>query len=72
MYKFGGYFDTGRFVDQMLQHFGRVTELDAFVRGNWTADTDRNQIVYAVDGGFALQGPFGRAGDVPGLGAACA
>nr|WP_255673755.1 carbohydrate porin [Komagataeibacter sp. FNDCF1] len=56
-------------ADQTLQHFGRITELDAFVRGNWTADTDRNQIVYAVDGGFALKGPFGRADDVLGLGA---
>ncbi|KAB8124320.1 carbohydrate porin [Komagataeibacter medellinensis] len=87
-YKFGGYFDTGRFpdqsdfkrnhktnwavygvVDQTLQHFGRVTELDAFIRGNWTAETDRNQIVYAVDGGMALKGPFRREGDILGLGA---
>ncbi|NPC65304.1 carbohydrate porin [Komagataeibacter sp. AV436] len=56
-------------ADQTLQHFGRITELDAFVRGNWTAETDRNQIVYAVDGGFALKGAFGRADDVLGLGA---
>ena len=56
-------------VDQTLQHFGRKTELDAFVRGNWTGDTDRNQIVYAIDGGITLKGPFGRTGDVLGLGA---
>ncbi|WP_239029865.1 carbohydrate porin [Novacetimonas pomaceti] len=56
-------------ADQTLQHFGRITELDAFIRGNWTADTDRNQIVYAADAGFTLKGPFGRAGDMAGFGA---
>ncbi|SAY48152.1 MULTISPECIES: carbohydrate porin [Acetobacteraceae] len=56
-------------VDQTLRHFGRITTLDAFIRGNWTADTDRNQIVYAVDGGIALSAPFHRRGDVLGLGA---
>ncbi|CAM2961076.1 carbohydrate porin [Komagataeibacter xylinus] len=56
-------------ADQTLQHFGRITELDAFIRGNWTADTDRNQIVYAADAGLSLKGPFGRAGDMAGFGA---
>ncbi|WP_395372514.1 carbohydrate porin [Komagataeibacter diospyri] len=88
IYKIGGYFDTGRFPDQVdsshlhktnwsvyaiadqtLQKFRNSSELDAFIRGNWTADTDRNQIVYAVDGGIALKNPLNRDGDTVGLGA---
>ncbi|MDT8873263.1 carbohydrate porin [Komagataeibacter rhaeticus] len=88
MYKIGGYFDTGRFPDQIdssrlhktnwsvyaiadqtLQKFRNSSELDAFIRGNWTADTDRNQIVHAVDGGIALKNPLNRDGDIVGLGA---
>lgn len=56
-------------IDQTLQHFSPTAEIDAFIRGNWTSDTDRNQIVYAVDGGITLKGPFRRTADILGLGA---
>mgnify|MGYP004713564313 CR=1 FL=1 len=56
-------------IDQTLHKFNDVAKVDAFLRGNWTSDIDRNQIVYAIDGGLILKGPFKRKMDVLGLGA---
>ena len=56
-------------ADQTLLTLQGSGELDGFLRGNWTANSDRNQIVYAVDGGIILKSPFQREGDIVGLGA---
>ncbi|MBB2201553.1 carbohydrate porin [Gluconacetobacter tumulisoli] len=54
--------------DQTLYRMGNRQELDGFVRGNWTGAQDRNQVVYGIDAGVLLRGPFGRPGDAVGLG----
>ncbi|NHN84531.1 carbohydrate porin [Acetobacter musti] len=56
-------------ADQTFTRLNGGSEIAGFVRGNWTGDSDRNQIVYAFDAGLVLKAPWRRRDDVLGLGA---